>query len=235
MNADHLFLLREMTVLLAEDDAQARASLARTLRMFFRQVLEAGDGSQALALFEAQTIHLAILDITMPGPSGLEVAALIRETDPDLPVLILTGHAEPALMRQAVQLRLMDYLIKPVELDALQEALIQCVKEMRNRDRLEVRLAGGVVLNPATGIALVQGHPVQLTAKERQFLNYLARRRGSFVEPYRICLEMSPGEEFSLEALRNLVSRLRAKIGHEVVHCTRDLGYMMPQADEESA
>ena len=235
MNPDHLAPLREMTVLLAEDDAEARASLARTLGMFFSRVLEAGDGSQALALFAARTVHLAILDITMPGPSGLEAAALIRETDPDLPVLILTGHAEPAFMRQAVQLRLMDYLIKPVELDTLQEALIRCVEEMRARDRLEVRLAGGVVLNPATGVALVRGHAVQLTSKERQFLNFLLRRRGSPVEPHRICLEMAPGEELSLDALRNLVSRLRAKIGHGAVLCTRDLGYMLPRGEEEAA
>ncbi|PTN33034.1 response regulator transcription factor [Desulfonatronum sp. SC1] len=234
MSTDSLAPLREMTVLLAEDDAEARASLTRTLGMFFSRVLEAGDGSQALALFAAQAVHLAILDITMPGPSGLEVAALIRKTDPDLPVLILTGHAEPAFMRQAVQLRLMDYLIKPVELDALQDALIRCVEEMRNRDRLEVRLAGGVVLNPATGVALVRENAVQLTSKERQFLNYLLRRRGIPVEPYRICHEMAPGEELSLDALRNLVSRLRAKIGHQTVVSSRDLGYMLPQAEEES-
>ena len=227
MNVDHLAPLREMTVLLAEDDAEARASLARTLGMFFSRVLEAGDGNQALALFAAQPVHLAILDITMPGPSGLEAAALIRETDPDLPVLILTGHAEPAFMRQAVQLRLMDYLIKPVELEVLHDALVRCVTEMRQRDRLEVRLAGGVVLNPSTGVALVRGHAVQLTSKERQFLNYLLRRRGSPVEPFRICLEMAPGEELSLDALRNLVSRLRAKIGHEAVVSFRDLGYLL--------
>lgn len=234
MNADHLAPLREMTVLLAEDDIEARRSLARTLSMFFRKVLEAGDGNQALDMFASQTVHLAILDITMPGPNGLEAAALIRETDPDLPVLILTGHAEPAFMRQAVQLRLMDYLVKPVNLDALQGALIRCVEEMRRRDRLEVRLAGGVVFNPTTGVAMVQGRSVQLTSKERLFLNFMLRHRGNYVESYQICLEMAPGEELSLDALRNLVSRLRAKIGHEAVVCSRDLGYMLPRAEKEA-
>ena len=232
MNVDQLAPLREMTVLLAEDDEEARVPLARTLGMFFSRVLEAGDGNRAQALFAAQPVHLAILDITMPGPSGLEVAARIRESDPDLPVLILTGHSEPAFMRHAVQLRLMDYLIKPVELDALLAALVRCVEGMRSRDLLGVRLVGGVVFNPVTGVALVRGHAVQLTSKERMFLNFLLRRRGNLVDAYRICLEMVPDEELSLDALRNLVSRLRAKIGHEAVLCSRDLGYMLPRVEK---
>lgn len=224
--------LRDMTVLLAEDDAQARESLARVLRLFFGHVLEARDGREALDLFRAKIVHLVILDIVMPGHNGLDVAARLRKADADLPVLMLTGHNEPEFMQQAVRLRLMDYLIKPVQLESLESALVRCLEEMRTRDRLVARLAPGVLFNPVTGAARVAGRPVTLTARERQLLGYLLPRRGKWVEAGQICLDMASDGELSPEALRNLISRLRSKIGADAVLSSRDLGYRIPAADK---
>lgn len=63
MTASSLDSLREMSVLLAEDDASIRDSLIRILGLFFREVLPAGDGGQALALFQTHRPHIAIPDI----------------------------------------------------------------------------------------------------------------------------------------------------------------------------
>ncbi len=227
MTASSLGSLRDMSVLLAEDDGAMRQSLTRTLGLFFRKVLPAEDGRQALKLFEAHAPHMAILDITMPNLSGLEVAEAIREEDPDLPIIILTCHNDFSYMQSAVQLRLMDYLLKPVSVPSLEKALKGCLKQMEGRNRLDVHLAGGTLLNVATGTAVRDGQIHRLTRNERRFLEILLARRGSIIEPVQICLAMSVERDFTPQALRNLVWRLRTKIGSESVFSSRDMGYML--------
>jgi DNA-binding response OmpR family regulator len=219
--------LRNMTVLLAEDDPVMRGSLTRTLGLLFREVLAAGDGHQALEIFAAHRPNMAVLDISMPGPSGLQVAESIRKEDPDLPVIILTCHVDPSFMQQAVRLRLMDYLVKPVGGAALKQSLANCVQEMRKRKRLGVNLPGGSVLNLATGTVHREGMTHHLTANERRFLEILVKNRGVMLETVSICLAMEQNGEFTSQALRNLVWRLRSKIGPEAVVSSRDMGYML--------
>jgi DNA-binding response OmpR family regulator len=217
-----------MSVLLAEDDANMRKSLARTLGLFFREILPAGDGRQALELFRTHRPHMAILDITMPGLSGLKVAEAIREQDSDLPIIILTCHSDFAYMQSAVRLRLTDYLLKPVSMLSLEKALKGCLKEMKTRNRLDMHLAGGTLLNLTTG-TVVRGEKIErLTRNERQFLEILLERRGIIIEPVEICVAMSTERDFTPQALRNLVWRLRTKIGPEAVFSSRDMGYMLP-------
>jgi DNA-binding response OmpR family regulator len=218
----------EMTVLLAEDDPVMRESLARTLGLYFREVLAAENGNRALALWETRTVHMAVLDIAMPGLSGLEIAAQIRERDPDLPVIILTCHTDVSYMQTAVRLRLMDYVLKPVDLPGLEKVLDRCLDEMRQRDRLKLRLKGGALFNPSTGVATYRDRNFQLTKNENRFLNYMLKRRGLMVAPYQICQALGSEEEISLNALRNLVYRLRAKIGPDAVVCCKDIGYTLP-------
>jgi DNA-binding response OmpR family regulator len=222
-----LSFLRDMTVLLAEDDVSLRELMTGTLGLFFRDVLPAEDGGRALELFEAHRPHMAILDINMPGLSGLEVAEAIREVDADLPIMILTGHDDAAYMQTAVRLRLMNYLLKPLSLSSLKAALKGCLEEMKRRDRLEVPLAGGTLLNPTTGTAVRGGQIHRLTRNELRFLEILLDHRGVIVEPVRICLHMSVEKDFTPQALRNLVWRLRDKIGAEAIFSARDKGYMV--------
>lgn len=228
MSQSRLAPLLEMTALLAEDDRVVRDSLARTLGLYFGQVLVAGDGDKALRLFQAGDVHVACLDIVLPGPSGLELAARFREQEPDLPVIILTCHDDFAYMQSAIRMGLTDYLLKPIKLAQLHEALARCVEGMRLKDRLEVRLAGGAVFSPATGRVVLQGTGMLLTRNEKRFLNYLLRRRGVMVDAHVLCMEMDPEQVLNLNSLRVLVHRLRAKIGREALVCSKDIGYMTP-------
>ncbi len=222
-----LGLLRDMTVLLAEDEETLRRLMGKTLGRFFGKVLPAEDGGRALELFKAYKPHMAVLDIAMPVLSGLEVAEAIREVDADLPIMILTGYNDAAYMQTAVRLRLMNYLLKPLSISSLEKALKGCLEEMKRRNRLEVRLDGGTLLNPATGTAVRNGQTHRLTRNERRFLEILLKHRGVVVEPVRICLRMSVEKDFTSQALRNLVWRLRTKVGAEAIFSARDMGYML--------
>lgn len=117
-----------LNVLIADDELMARRRLTRHLAMLEGVTLmaECEDGPQALARLRQGGVDVAILDIQMPGLSGLDVASLIK--DPDLYVIFATAHPEHAL--KAFDVGAVDYLLKPVEASRLQQALDRARKSL---------------------------------------------------------------------------------------------------------
>ena len=222
-----LNLLQNYTVLVAEDDAEMRSSLARILGSYFGRVLEADSGQAALEIFADQKPHAVFLDISMPGPDGLEVAGHFKQAEPELPIIILTCHSDVSYMQAALRMRLLDYLIKPVNLPDLEKALERCLKALLQSEPGHVRLSGGTMLDLEAGIVSWNKQTHKLTANERQFLKILLAQKGTMVETFQICLAMSSEKDFSPQALRNLVWRLRSKISKQALISSRDLGYML--------
>ncbi|KZB98283.1 PAS domain S-box-containing protein [Methylobacterium sp. PvP062] len=85
---------RRARVLIVDDDPQVRHVTASFLTAFGHSTTEAGDGEAALRLLQDGRYDIVVADLAMPGMSGIDLAAEIRDRDPGLPVLILTGHAE---------------------------------------------------------------------------------------------------------------------------------------------
>ncbi len=85
------------------------------------------NGPDGLAMIKRDLPSLVLLDIGMPGMDGAEVLRLIREQFPDLPVVILTGHRDPEMVKKIISLGASEYLTKPINLETL---LNQFVKDM---------------------------------------------------------------------------------------------------------
>ncbi|UCZ57683.1 response regulator [Desulfurispirillum indicum] len=223
-----LKLLQEMTILFAEDDPIMRDSIARILSTHFRHVLVAEDGAQAMELFNQQRPHIILLDIAMPRASGMEVATAIRQQDPDIPIIILTAHNESEHLFAAIRLRLMEYLVKPVSLDKLRSTFLHCVTELQQRGRIAVQLQSGATYNVNTQSVEWDGKEISLTRNEKSFLDFMLRHRNQVVDADRICFHIDPNHDMTNSGLRNLVYRLRSKIGNKSIVSHKDSGYMVP-------
>lgn len=81
-----------LKILIVEDEESVRQALKKILENFGHKVLDAGDGLAALKHFEEQgDIDVVLTDLSLPGPSGWDVAAAIRERSPGMPVILLSG------------------------------------------------------------------------------------------------------------------------------------------------
>jgi two-component system cell cycle sensor histidine kinase/response regulator CckA len=111
------------TILFAEDQLPLRRTIASLLQHLGYRVIEAADGHDAIALFHqhAGEISVALLDLTMPGPSGLEVARLIRQQSPNLPIILSSGYDEQA--HQGDQATVTAFLQKPYPMAELERIL----------------------------------------------------------------------------------------------------------------
>jgi two-component system, response regulator, stage 0 sporulation protein F len=122
-------------ILVVDDDAQVRATIARALSELGYAVNEAADGPRALELVRGGQADLVVLDYVMPGKDGAEVAREIAAIDPDLPVIFSTGHAALRALRSAAG-EDVPVLHKPFTLDELDELLRERLLERRRAKSL---------------------------------------------------------------------------------------------------
>jgi two-component system response regulator AtoC len=104
-------------ILVADDDATIRSNLAILLRSEGYQVVEAVDGNQAAQCLTAETVDLALLDLKMPGKSGLELLAEFEDQLDETPVIVITAYGGSQAAIEAMKLGAFDYITKPFDLD----------------------------------------------------------------------------------------------------------------------
>ncbi|AKU91304.1 response regulator transcription factor [Vulgatibacter incomptus] len=111
------------SVLVVDDDEIFRNRLARALTERGLEVRTAGDGEEALRLAREESPEQAIVDLRMPGISGLDVVRGLHEIDPSTRILVLTGYGSIATAVAAVRLGAVDYLAKPADVEQIRAAL----------------------------------------------------------------------------------------------------------------
>ena len=107
------------SLLLVDDDAVYRERLAKALTARGYEVRTAADAETAVALAQADSPELAVLDLRMPGDSGLELLRYLKAIDPTTRVLMLTGYGSIATALEAVRLGAVHYLTKPADVDEI--------------------------------------------------------------------------------------------------------------------
>ena len=120
-------------LLVAEDELIERKVLCKTLQKYLGDLIflyEAKNGREAFEIFERESPQVAILDIEMPGMTGLEVARKIRETGKPCEILFLTGFDKFAYAKQAITVRARDYLLKPYNEQELVFAVEDAIRQV---------------------------------------------------------------------------------------------------------
>jgi EAL domain-containing protein (putative c-di-GMP-specific phosphodiesterase class I) len=135
---------RPTAVLVVDDEPLVLNVLARTLEGAF-DVTTCEDGLQAVSHIEEGAFAAVISDINMPGMNGLELLRAVRDHDPDLPVLLVTGQPSWEDAAQAIEYGVFRYLPKPFNLDTLRETVTQATQLYRlARLKREALSLGGI-------------------------------------------------------------------------------------------
>ncbi len=113
-----------MRVLVVDDSGIMRKIIIRSLNACgVNQIVEAGNGREGLAAFQAGPVDIVLTDWNMPEMSGLELLIAIRATGSDVPVIMITTEGEKSSVIEAVQAGVTDYLCKPFEQEDLRNKL----------------------------------------------------------------------------------------------------------------
>lgn len=110
-------------ILIADDDAEIRFGAAELLERMGLEILLAASGDEALSIVRRQSVHLALLDMHMPGRTGLEVVGVMREETLAVPCILWSGAATEAVEQYALRSGALAFLRKPVAPDLLREEI----------------------------------------------------------------------------------------------------------------
>ena len=120
------------SVLLVDDEEEFVSALSERLMLRGIEVEIALDGEEALARMKEKPPDVVILDVMMPGLSGLEVLKRIRSSHPQTQVILLTGQGSTKEGIEGMRLGAFDYLIKPVDIEEMLERMKEAVKTIGN-------------------------------------------------------------------------------------------------------
>ena len=131
-------------LMIVDDDALVRERLRRLIRFADLQldlVCEAGEGEEALALYEQYRPNLLVSDINIPLVDGLEVIRRIHAKDPDVQAVVITGFATMGYAQESMRLGTVDFLLKPVDENELNTALGNAILRLRARTATVARIS----------------------------------------------------------------------------------------------
>ncbi len=143
-------------VLIADDDEDFRGLLVRRAQRMGLQIVEAKDGTQAIEALQDQTFDVLVVDLYMPGASGLDVVDRAHQNDPDTQTIILTGSASVETAVEALRAGVYDYMTKPLEsLAAFEMSLSRALDHrqlIHDNARLFAEVQRLALTDPLTGL-----------------------------------------------------------------------------------
>lgn len=226
-------------VLVVDDDAMILRSLGRGLRLNGFAVTLAGDGPTALAALAETPPDVIVLDVSLPGISGIEVCRTLRASGDEVPVLMLSALDELADRVAGLQAGADDYLVKPFALKELVLRLQALLRRRPSADR-DVVHVGDLVLDTAAREVTYGGVAVGLTRREFELLEVLARNAGVVLTRDQL-LDRVWGYDFEVrtDAVDTFVSYLRRKTEAggrpRLVHTVRGVGFVLRASGTDTA
>jgi len=169
-----------MRILLVEDDIRLQDSLASDLRRSGFAVDISGDGVEGLYYGEEFPIDLAIIDLGLPGMSGLELIRKLRKSERRFPILILTARSEWQDKVRGLEAGADDYLTKPFHPEELKARVAALIRRSAGHSSPEVKL-GPIQVDLSAQRVLLDGREVELTTFEYKVLEYLVLHPGEVV------------------------------------------------------
>lgn len=214
-----------MRILLVEDDEMVGEALRAALRQQGLAADWVRDGETAIAVTATEAFDAVLLDLGLPRRSGLEVLRAMRAHANTAPVIVLTARDALADKVAGLDAGADDYLVKPFELDELLARLRAVHRRQAGRAEPVLQVAD-LRLDPATREVSRGGRPILLSAREFAVLQALLERPGAIVS--RAQLEdrlYGWGEELESNAISVYMHQLRRKLGDDLLHTVRGLGY----------
>lgn len=225
------------TILVVDDEEITRKTLAEILRLEDYQVDVEPDGESAIQHAKQKFYRVILLDVRLPGITGIEALKILSEISPDSHVILMTGYGSFDSAIEAVKYHAYDYLLKPVSSEEILSAVHRALVSGRRTEPMsvndsstiygEARVGGvrgssnlillgyGAALDRSRRWIVSRAVRVELTRAEARLLEVMVENRGKVVRQSDLVLGVQGYEVTDAEAtniLRPLVSRLRSKL-----------------------
>ncbi len=231
--------MAEGKILVVDDEIRMRKLVRDFLVRSGYEVFEAGDGEEALRVFQTEKeLSLIILDVMMPKMNGFEVLARIRESS-QIPVIMLTAKSSEEDELQGFDLGVDEYISKPFSpkiLVARVDAVIRRSSGEMNKDASDIIGAGGIRIDIGAHSTTIDGVEIPLSVKEFELLTYFINNQGIALSRDTILNNVWNYDYFGDErTIDTHVKKLRSKLGDKgsYIKTIWGMGYKFTIDNEE--
>nr|WP_027872209.1 response regulator transcription factor [[Eubacterium] cellulosolvens] len=226
----------KLKILVVDDEARMRKLVKDFLVRKDFDVVEAGDGEEALNVFyEDKSVALIILDVMMPKMDGWQVCREIRR-ESKVPIIMLTARSEERDELLGFELGVDEYISKPFSpkiLVARVEAILRRTNQISAEETLSI---GGVTINDSAHLASVDGKTMDLSFKEFELLKYFLENAGIALSREKILNNVWNYDYFGdARTIDTHVKKLRSKMGEKgnYIHTIWGMGYKFEVDDQD--
>ena len=224
-----------MRILVIEDETGLQADIRLRLETEGYVVDTSGEGNEGLFFATEYPLDAAIIDIGLPGISGIEIIQRLRDQGSTLPVLILTARSRWQEKVEGLEAGADDYLVKPFQMEELLARLKALLRRATGTPTTELR-CGAVALNLGTQQVLLHGEVLDVTAFEYRLLEYLMRHSSEAVSKAKLADYLYPhDDDRDSNVIEVIIGRLRKKLDPngslQPIETLRNRGYRFTLCD----
>jgi DNA-binding response OmpR family regulator len=219
-----LKILKELTVLYVDDDKEACETLQHILAYYFKDVFIAYNGQEALNMYYQNTCHLLIVDYDMPIMDGYEFLSKVRENDDEIPALMLSSYDDKIKLKNAITLNLLEYIVKPYELDKLQNVLKKYAQHVRKKGLLKYQITSHCFYDTTKKIILEKEKEHKLTAFEVKLFELLLKNRQKVISYDELLDILNSANQ---KSLISMIHKLKKKLPNGIIENIKDIGYIL--------
>jgi DNA-binding response OmpR family regulator len=213
--------MRSYTVLYVEDDVEVRHYISQFLERYCQKVYACESSEEGMELYKKYKPNILLLDINLPGMSGIDFATKVRIHDKKTPILISTAYTDKAFMLRAIELQLTRYLVKPMTSEDLFNAFEKCLEALEER----IELGEGYIYSKATASILKGDSVILLRKKEAEILEFFIQHEEEVVRYVTLENSIWVDEVMTRDAIRSQIRNIRKKIGINLFENISGIGY----------
>lgn len=201
-----------MRILVIEDEFRLQSQIRQQLEIEGYMVDTCSDGDEGLFLASEYPLDAAIIDIGLPGKSGLDIIKTLRERGSLLPILILTARSSWQDKVQGLEIGADDYLTKPFQMEELQARVKALLRRATGISQTFLK-CGPITLDVTTQSVTLNSVDIELTSFEYRLLEELVRHHGEILSKQTLSDYLYPhDEDRDSNVLEVMIGRLRRKL-----------------------
>lgn len=221
-------ILKHLNILYLEDEKNIRENIAKTLEILASKVFAVENVEETVDILKNNRIDIIISDINLPKINGLDFIKKVRKMDYYIPVILLSAYTEKNYLLEATKLKLVDYLVKPIDFNILNNALLKASQEIINNARYIVDFEDNLSYNVMHKklYTKIDQKEIDLTAKEIDLLEYFIHNNQRVISHEEIKTEVwQENFEVTDSALKNVLNKLRKKVGKNTINNISGVGF----------
>lgn len=222
----NITILKELSILFIEDDEVMLENTSSILEIFFKNVYTATNIDDAKEIYLSKKPDFILSDIKLKDENGLEFVKYVRQNDYTIPIVIISSYSNQEYLMEAANIGIDGYLIKPLQLNNITDTLLKATKRIPYIDA-KIILSPKLQYDYFKKELTYDANIVNLGERENQLFEFFIDNANKTLSKKEIIYHVWPLEDVTDSAFKNLISRLRAKIGQDVIHTVKGKGWIL--------